>query len=108
MSEEKPSSSLLNLLHDNAPPTTPIVKKIAAGPIVSRKFNKPSIPENYLAIANAFLLTPDMTGPSDTPLSQDDQPKSENSEVEVVQETRCICGLTHGSSVQIQCDSCMK
>ena len=95
-------------MHDNAPPTTPIVKKVAAGPIVSKRFTKPSIPENYLAIANAFLLTPDMAGPTDTPLSNEEQQKIDNEDVEVVQETRCICGLTHGSSVQIQCDSCLK
>ncbi|EAX87499.1 PHD-finger family protein [Trichomonas vaginalis G3] len=110
MSEEKNVSSLIGLLHNNAPPSTPVVKKIAAGPIISRKFTqKPQIPDNYLSIANAFLLTPDMTGPRESPI-QNDSPEqvSDKGDVEVVQETRCICGLTHGSSVQIQCDSCQK
>ena len=49
-----------------------------------------------------------MAGPTDTPLSNEEQQKIDNEDVEVVQETRCICGLTHGSSVQIQCDSCLK
>ena len=100
------SGSLSGLLHESSTPSQPVVKKVQATPIVSRKiYNKPSIPDHYLTIANSFLMTPDMTGPEDT---QDGENGASEADEPIPQETRCICSLTHSSSLMIQCDSCKK
>ena len=98
--------SLSSLLHESSTPAQPIVKKVAATPIVSRKiYNKPSIPEHYITIANSFLMTPDMSSPD---ASQDSDLTNPEESEPIPQETRCICSLTHSSSLMIQCDSCKK
>lgn len=108
MSDGK-SGSLSGLLHEVNTPAQPIVKKVAVAPIVSRKlYNKPSIPEHYITIANSFLMTPDMTSPEHPQEVENASSKEMDPDSEQIPETRCICTLTHSSSVMIQCDSCKK
>ena len=99
----KTPASINNLLNDS---NLTNVKKQAT--VVSKKVNNPKITDLYLQLSQAFLLTPDMTSTIISEKQNDNFQEENNSEVEPIPETRCICNLTHGSPLMIQCDSCKK
>ena len=100
---------IANFLNNNSNEINPAkVRTPATNSVLIKNFNK-SPQEQYLALATTFFLTPDMMDAVDNSGGNETQmTDSNNPDVEIAPETRCICTLTHGSPLMIQCDSCKK